>query len=155
MKFLLKLLAITLCVLFVFGNVSLFEIGGTYNQEQSQNYNGYFAIVDEDELISLGFTYYTSFSPAYAEHVVNECYYRLYTYGDTISNGVILLSKPYVVYTMTRSNTNAYTSASMTFQADRFGWLSGRVYYAGTSILLDSTTNYSIYVLILGVSNYE
>ena len=136
----------------------LFHVGDTIINEPtvSKNYNGYFAIHDEDILIDYGYTYSNNYYHSIAQRYFAG-YYKIYTYGQLVDKPQIYLSSVYVTWTYTLNSSMNYYAIGSTTNYVRLGVVASTntVCWGTSETVLDSLNNYQIFVIIIGLSNYE
>ena len=144
------------CFLFVLIAPPLFHVGDVY-QSTPKNWNGYFVLQDEDDLIDLGFIYYENYTlPDQPTYQINPSYvlHLQYNHGITTDRYMFVSRYNYQVW-VTKSNGSYYTSSNGT-TGYYFAVLGNYIILPNnTSLTLDATNNYNAYICIMGVSNYE
>lgn len=136
----------------------LFQVGNnTYNDYESVNYNGYFAVVDEDMLIDNGFTYSCEEVYVTGQPMKLNCSYRKTITYDNYTDYTIrrTLVGAYTIYCPVYSSGGSFVSGSLATNISMFGRSGTSIYGAGGWIVIDPTTNYRIDIYFMGVSNYE
>jgi len=154
-QFFTRVLTVFVAVmLFTFLCGSFFQVGDRYYSE-NKNYNGYFAVVDEEMLLLNGFTYYeTEFSvPAQPLKVYNS-YRRTVTYDNyTLYPSRFMLSQFYPMYCPVFNSSGTLVSGTV-INGIMVGRTGTSVWNGSSFTVMDATTNYRIEIVICGISNY-
>lgn len=153
--FYIKLLSIVLAVILVLSISPLFQIGDTFYEYENCNYNGYFALQDEDILIDYGYTYADNYFHSMSGRYMTG-YYKVYTYGLLSFENQVYLSSVHIVFSYVLNSSLNYYTSGITVSLVRIGVIvpNNIVIWGSGQTTMDAINNYQIFIMIFGISNY-